>query len=91
MNGNAHLHRVPDAQRAALDIRSEQIIMLSDEDLAYTNLPAQVDQGRSRMNGTGMRYNNRTRQLEVHAATDVEIAGNDTRPSNSAPDTAPTP
>lgn len=85
MKGNAHLHRVPDAERAALDVRSEQIVLLTDQDLAYTDLPAQVDHGRSRMNGTGMRYNNRTRQLEVLSSTDVEIAGQDASPRNPAP------
>jgi len=86
MNGDAYLHRVADAGRAALDVRSEQIVLLTDQDVAYTDLPAQVLQGRSRMNGTGMRYDNRTRQLVIHAATDVEIAGRDARARRSSPD-----
>ncbi|VFR17026.1 Probable transmembrane protein [plant metagenome] len=84
---DAHLHRMPDSQRAAMDVRSEEIIMLIDQDLAYTDKPAQVDQGRSRMNGTGMRYNNKTRQLEVHSATDVQISGAETRSRNTRTDT----
>jgi len=87
MNGAARLHRVADAGRAALDVYSEQIILLTDQDIVYTDLPAEVQQGRSRMNGTGMRYDNRTRQLAVHAAADVEIAAQDARSRRSASDT----
>jgi lipopolysaccharide export system protein LptC len=29
------------------------------------------------MNGKGMHYNNKTRQLQVSASTDVEIAGSE--------------
>jgi len=86
MHGNARLHRVADAGRAALDIYSEQIILLTDQDQAYTDLPAEVQQGRSRMNGTGMRYDNRTRQLVIHAAADVEIAAQDARSRRTAAD-----
>lgn len=90
MRGDAHLHRLPDAERAALDVRSEVIVILPDEDIAYTDLPAEVVNGRSRMNGTGMRYDNRTRQLQVYSATDVEISGTDMRrrrqPSNPSSD-----
>ena len=83
MNGDAHIHRPADADRQELDVRSEQLILLPDEDVVFTDLPAQVMQGRSRMNGTGMRYNNNTRQLQVFSASDVEIAGQDTQRSTS--------
>ena len=79
MNGDAHVHRQPDANNDVLDVRSQQLILLPDEDLVYTDLPAQVLKGRSRMNGTGMRYNNKTRQLQVSSSTDVEISGDETR------------
>lgn len=79
MNGQAHLHRQQDAQNDALDVRSEQLIILPDEDVIYTDLPAVVLKGNSRMSGTGMHYNNKTRQLQVSSSTDVEIAGSETR------------
>ena len=79
MNGNAHVHRQPNAENDALDVRSEQLIILPDEDVVYTDLPAVVHKGNSRMSGTGMHYNNETRQLQVSASTDVEIAGSETR------------
>src|SRR3546814_16398238 len=57
MNGSAHVHRQQDANNDALDVRSEQLIILPDDDVVYTDLPAVVVKGNSRMSGTGMRYN----------------------------------
>jgi len=85
MNTDAHVHRVPDANNDALDVRSQQLIILPDEDVVYTDLPAEVLKGHSRMSGKGMRYNNKTRQLEVWASSDVEIAGTEGRKRESAP------
>ncbi|MBO9332031.1 LPS export ABC transporter periplasmic protein LptC [Achromobacter sp. HZ01] len=87
MNGDAHVHRQPDANNDMLDVRSQQLIILPDEDVVYTDLPAEVLKGRSRMNGKGMRYNNKTRQLQVSASTDVEIAGSEGKqqPRNGVP------
>jgi len=79
MNGEAHVHRQQDANNDALDVRSEQLIILPDDDVVYTDLPAVVLKGNSRMSGTGMHYNNKTRQLQVSASTGVEIAGSETR------------
>ena len=89
MTGNAHIHRPADADRQELDVRSKQLTLLPDEDVVFTDLPAIVTQGQSRMNGTGMRYNNKTRQLQVFSASNVEIAGQDTRRRTPAAD-APT-
>ncbi|CAB3690427.1 LPS export ABC transporter periplasmic protein LptC [Achromobacter pestifer] len=75
MNGDAYVHRQPDANNDMLDVRSQQLIILPDEDVVFTDLPAEVIKGRSRMNGKGMHYNNKTRQLQVSASTDVEISG----------------
>lgn len=77
MNGDAHVRRQPDANNDMLDVRSQQLILLPDDDVVYTDLPAEVIKGRSRMNGKGMHYNNKTRQLQVSASTDVEIAGSE--------------
>jgi len=79
MNGDAHVHRQPDARNDPLDVRSQQLIILPDDDVVYTRLPAQVLKGSSRMNGTGMHYDNKTRQLRVSSSTDVEISGSEGR------------
>lgn len=90
MTGNAHVHRLPDPiqDRPALDVTSEQLTLMPDDNLVFTDLPALVVNGKSTMNGKGMRYDNNTRQLQVFSASDVKISGQDSKPGNSAkPDT----
>ena len=77
MKGDAVLLRLADAEHQPLNFRSDEVTMLIKEDIAYTDLPAIATSGRSRMNGTGMRFNNATRQLDVFKSTDVEIAPKD--------------
>lgn len=77
---DAHMHRQADNETPALDVRSEKLEMLPDEDIVFTDLPAVVVRGQSQMQGKGMKYNNRTRQLEVYAATNVEISGAESQP-----------
>jgi len=79
MTGNAHVHRLKDAENPPLDVKSEVLTILPDEDLIFTDQPALVVHGNSTMNGKGMRYDNKTRQLEVYASTDVKISGQDTQ------------
>ena len=84
MKGDVVLLRLADAERQPLNFRSDEVTMLIKKDLAYTDLPAIAISGRSRMSGTGMRYNNATQQLDVFKSTDVEIAPKDTT-DNSEP------
>ncbi|NYT37578.1 LPS export ABC transporter periplasmic protein LptC [Allopusillimonas soli] len=82
MKGDAHVHRMPDDENPPLDVTSEKLTLLPDENVVETNLPALVVHGKSTMNGTGMRYDNDTRQLEVFSATDVKISGTESRTRN---------
>ncbi|CAM5786665.1 LPS export ABC transporter periplasmic protein LptC [Castellaniella caeni] len=77
LKGDAHLRRLPDAEHKLLDVRSQQLTIEPNRDLVYTDLPALVINGNSTMRGQGMRYDNRTRQLTVKAASDVKISGED--------------
>lgn len=86
MKGNAHVHRQASPERSAMEVSSDQLILLPDEDVVYTDLPALVVNGNSTMNGKGMRYDNKTRQLQVFSATDVKISGQDTPPRSSTND-----
>lgn len=88
LTGNAHLHRIPYDDRPALDVTSEKLILLPDEDVVYTNLPALVLNGKSQINGKGMRYDNESRTLEVFSASDVKISGEESRSQRSE---TPTP
>lgn len=85
MTGNAHVHRLPDAENKPLDVKSDVLIILPDEDVMYTDHPALVVHGNSTMNGKGMRYDNNTRQLQVYSATDVKISGQDSQERRNRP------
>lgn len=77
MQGNAHLHRFPTEDTSALDVTSSELVIYPEQDIIKTDKPATVIQGNSRMQGRGMTYNNKTRQLEVYANTDVSISNKD--------------
>jgi len=83
MRGDAHLHRQPYDDRPALNVTSEELILLPDEDVAYTDLPAVVVNGKSTMVGTGMRYDNGKRTLQVFSSSDVRIAAEDAQATRS--------
>ncbi len=85
MRGDAVLLRLGDAERQPLNFQSEELTMLVDKDLAYTDLPAVATSGRSRMSGVGMRFNNATQQLDVFKSTDVDIAPKDQSESTEPP------
>ena len=86
MRGNAEVRRMPDKERPLLIVRSEELTVLPDEDLVITDQPALVINGNSTMNGRGMRYDNKSRQLQVYAATDVKFSSQDrTRATADSP------
>ncbi|HLR12242.1 MAG TPA: LPS export ABC transporter periplasmic protein LptC [Burkholderiaceae bacterium] len=79
LTGDAHVHRLADAERAALDVTSNELTLLTDEDIVKTALPARVVHGSHTMEGIGMRYDNRSGKLQVFSASDVKLSGQDTR------------
>jgi lipopolysaccharide export system protein LptC len=86
MKGDAHIHRAADGKHNVLDVTSEELTLLPDKDVVYTDLPALVVNGDSTMHGTGMRYDNKTSVLQVYSSSDVKISGKDTagkKPSGS--------
>lgn len=85
MRGNVHLQRMAGGGRDALSVRSESMTLLPDEDVAFTNEPATILNGRSRIQGRGMRYNNVTRELTVAQRTQVQIAPGGARPAAPSP------
>lgn len=83
MRGNAHLHRRPYDDRPALDVNSDELILLPDEDIVFTEKPAAIVNGKSTMVGTGMRYDNAKRTLQVFSSSDVRISAEDAQGSRS--------
>lgn len=82
LQGNAHIHRFPSEENSALDVRSEELTVLPKEDIVKTDKAADVQQGNSRMKGTGMIYNNETRRLEVFNNSNVRISPDDINKAN---------
>jgi lipopolysaccharide export system protein LptC len=85
MRGDAVLLRLGDTERQPLNFQSDEITLLVDKDVAYTDLPAVATSGRSKMTGVGMRFNNATQQLDVFKSTDVDIAPKDQREGTDPP------
>ncbi len=86
--GNAHLKRLPDAANKLLDVRSSKLIIEPDANVVHTDKPVQVLNGNSTLRGTGMHYDNRSRQLTVHSASNVKISAEDSsknQPSKGQP------
>lgn len=84
MRGNARVARPGDSEHVPLEVTSETLTLLTDEDVVLTDAPAVVVRGNSVMKGTGMRYDNKTRQLQVHSSSDVKFSGRDRRASTSS-------
>jgi len=75
LKGDAVIRRLPNADDPdPLVVRSEEITILAEEDVAFTDLPAVAKDGRTRLSGTGMHYDNQTGELRVQRSTDVEIS-----------------
>lgn len=69
--GNALLQRQADANGDVLSVRSERIVLYPNQDTMETDDPAVVRNGSHTLQGTGMTYNNTTRQLHVHRDSHV--------------------
>ena len=74
MQNNAVLLRLATETTEPLTVSSQEITLLLDQDVAYTDLPALAIRERSTLKGVGMRYDNKTGELKVFESTDVEIA-----------------
>ena len=85
MIGDAHVHRQPDARNDALDAYSQKFVIMPNDDVVYTDLPAHVVKDRSTMDGIGMRYDNKTQQLRVYSASNVNLAPKDTNRTTDRP------
>lgn len=59
------LERAATADREALRLRSDYLLLLPEEDVMKTDLPVEITSGRSRLSGVGMLANNNTRVFEL--------------------------
>lgn len=83
LRGDVEFHRPAHVDVHGLTIASEEVTLRPDEDIAYTELPAIVTRSDgSQITGTGMHYDNKSRQLNVTADARVRIVprADDTAP-----------
>ena len=84
--GNALLQRQADAKGDVLSVRSERIVLYPNQDTMETDEPAVVKNGSNTLQGTGMAYNNTTRQLHVHRNSHVIMTPTAAPPTGSTHD-----
>lgn len=63
--GNVVVVREASAQRSELRVQTEYLQIDPDRNLASTNRPVTITEGRSRLAGVGMEFNNKTRQFSL--------------------------
>lgn len=74
MTGDVRFRREPQTDEPGLMIESQEITLLPDKDVAFTELPAVITRADgSQITGTGMHYDNSTRQLKIAADARVKI------------------
>jgi lipopolysaccharide export system protein LptC len=55
-------------------MRSDYLLVLTDEDIVRTDKPVEITLGKSVLRGTGMVANNATRQLQLGSAVHATFA-----------------
>jgi lipopolysaccharide export system protein LptC len=63
---DVHLTRPATRDREQMQLRTEHLIVLPDEDAMKTGRPVRIDYGKSVLNGVGMLANNATREFRLH-------------------------
>jgi len=63
--GDVNADRPKTAMADNFHLKSEYLLLLPDDDVMQTDLPAEITLGQSKLNGTGMYFNNSTRVLKM--------------------------
>jgi lipopolysaccharide export system protein LptC len=80
MYDDVHLDRAATAERERLQLDSEYLLLLTDQDIMQTDKPVSITQGQSVLKGTGMVANNATGELRLAGNVNVTYRP----PSNAA-------
>jgi lipopolysaccharide export system protein LptC len=80
MYDDVHLDRAATADRERLQLDSNYLLLLTDQDIMQTDKPVVITQGQSVLKGTGMVANNATGELRLAGNVNVTYRP----PSNSA-------
>jgi lipopolysaccharide export system protein LptC len=62
---NVQLERPASPNSERLQVKSEYMLVLPDDDVVQTDKPVEINLGQSKLNGTGMFANNATRELRL--------------------------
>ncbi len=73
LDGEASMQRKPGGGRAPLTVQGEQLIYWPDAGRAESDSPVVIESGRTRLEGTGMRYQHDTGRLELASQTSTRI------------------
>ena len=65
--GNVVVVREAGPGQIELRVRTEYLQIVPDRDVARTDLPVTITEGRSRLSGVGMEFNNKTRQFALQS------------------------
>ncbi|HEY0878020.1 MAG TPA: LPS export ABC transporter periplasmic protein LptC [Zeimonas sp.] len=65
LTGNVVLVRAPTPSEPQMTIRTEQVTIYSDTEVARSDLPVRIERGTSVLTGVGMEFDNAARSLKV--------------------------
>jgi lipopolysaccharide export system protein LptC len=65
LHDNVRMYRPASQNNEPLQVTSEYLLLLPDDDVAKTDKPVAIKVGESQLNGTGMVANNATRELQL--------------------------
>jgi lipopolysaccharide export system protein LptC len=66
-SGNVVVVREAGQGKSELNVQTEYLQVVPDRDLARTDKPVIITEGRSRLSGVGMEFNNKTRQFVLQS------------------------
>ncbi|MFK7964232.1 MAG: LPS export ABC transporter periplasmic protein LptC [Burkholderiaceae bacterium] len=77
LEGNVILERQAHEANPLLRVLTERLTLTSDNEMAETDLPVRIEHGNAVLTGTGMRFDNLKRTLELMAAVNANLAADD--------------
>lgn len=79
LTGNVVLERQSGPEKPQLVVRTERITLLSENQIARTDAKVQIEQGNARLTGTGMEFDNLSRDLNLSSQVRGVMPGTELR------------
>ncbi len=71
LTGNVVLVRAPTENEPQMTIRTEEVTIYSETEIARSDLPVRIERGTSVLTGVGMEFDNATRSLKVDSQVEL--------------------